>query len=116
MVWQGLVLQNQHIFLYFRVLSNTMATKLHDIVCSMFGKECRHCSDEYVLRPYTSIVKENGVYKPVSQGRKKSLVGQICNNQILGKDPWVSEMNTCPVLWSKARYGGKKYDISKKYR
>jgi hypothetical protein len=71
----------------------------------MFGNECRFCSDEYTYRPYTEIKKENGVYKPISQGKKRCEVGQICNTQEIGKNPWISQMHTCPVAWSVARYG-----------
>ncbi len=51
------------------------------------------------------MVKENGVFKPTGHGNKRCIVGQICNTAPIGTNPWISEMNTCPVLWSKARYG-----------
>ena len=82
-----------------------MTTKLHNVTCSMFGNECQFCSDEYTYRPYTEIKKENGVYKPIAQGKKRCEVGQICNTQEIGKNPWISQMHTCPVAWSVARYG-----------
>ena len=79
--------------------------------CEMFGNPCRFVSNEFTYRPFTEIRKENGVFKPISQGKKKCSVGQICNTAKIGTTPWVDQMNTCPVLW--ARSLGKKYDIQK---
>ena len=74
-------------------------------ICELTGKECRHCSQEIQYRPYTEIKKENGVYKPVSQGKKRCEIGQLCNTAEIGTNPWISQMNTCPSQWSIARYG-----------
>ena len=79
--------------------------ELKNDICLMFEKECRFVSNEFTYRPFTEIKKENGVYKPIAQGKKKCSVGQICNTHEIGKTPWVEQMNTCPVLWSRARYG-----------
>jgi hypothetical protein len=82
-----------------------MATKILLETCELTSQPCRHCSQEIQYRPYTSIVKENGVYKPTGQGRKRCEVGQLCNTQEIGANPWISEMHYCPVAWSVARYG-----------
>jgi len=82
-----------------------MTTKILLDTCELTGTECKFCSTEVQFRPYTSVVKENGVFKPTGHGNKRCIVGQICNTAPIGTNPWISEMNTCPVLWSKARYG-----------
>jgi hypothetical protein len=82
-----------------------MATKLLLDTCELTGKECRFCSVEACYRPYTEIKPENGIYKPVAQGNKRCEIGQMCNTVEIGTNPWISEMNTCPVMWSVARYG-----------
>ena len=82
-----------------------MTTKLLLETCELTGKECRHCSQEVTYRPYTRIVKENCIYKPVGQGRKRCEVGQLCNTAPIGENPWIEQMTTCPVMWSVARYG-----------
>ena len=82
-----------------------MTTKILLETCELTSQPCRHCSQEIRYRPYTSIVKENGVYKPTGQGRKRCEVGQLCNTQEIGANPWILEMHYCPVAWSVARYG-----------
>jgi hypothetical protein len=95
-----------------------MVTKILDEMCSLTGIECRHCSQEVVVRPYTNISLENGHYVPKGQGRKICEVGQICNTAPIGSNPWIDQMNTCPVKWAVARYGrcpvGEKKTTKKK--
>jgi hypothetical protein len=83
-------------------------------VCELTNKPCQFVSNEFTYRPFTEIKKENGIFKPISHGKKKCSVGQICNTAKIGTTPWVDQMNTCPVLWSKARYGPKPYNSSSK--
>jgi|WetSurMetagenome_2_1015567.scaffolds.fasta_scaffold69404_2 hypothetical protein len=89
-----------------------MVAKILLETCELANRPCRFCSVEITHRPFTEIKRENGVFKPIGQGKKRCEIGQLCNTQEIGKNPWISEMHTCPVKWSVARYG--KVPVGKK--
>ena len=68
--------------------------------CPMFGTECRHCSIETTLRPFTSIKMENNHFVPIKTGYKKIVLGAFCNDS--GK--WIEDMHYCPVIYSQSHY------------
>ena len=72
-------------------------------VCPITDEGCRFLSMEWTSRIFTRIKKDatTGLFIPDKMGSRKVLLGQLCNNNYIGKSGWVTEMTVCPAIEGK---------------
>ena len=81
--------------------------------CPMFQDDCRFCSHENLIIPFSPLIEKNGRLVPGLVEHKKELIGEMCNNE----SKFVTDLKYCPARWGLVGRGnnGARYEGSGTY-
>jgi hypothetical protein len=73
------------------------------MTCPLFNDtNCRFCSHEMIVIPFSPLVEKNGRLVPGSVEHRKEEIGPYCNNV----GDWCKDLPFCPARWGLYRFGG----------